>query len=80
MTDEDVFNRLRAVLLEILGRQIGPLERETMARHIDGWTSLNHLQIIHAVEKEFGIKISLPEIMRMKNIGDLLDIIKAKAS
>ena len=80
MTDEDVFSRLGAVLVEVLGRQIGPLARETMARHVDGWTSLNHLQVIHAVEKEFAIKISLPEIMRMKNIGDLLDIIKSKVS
>jgi acyl carrier protein len=50
-----------------------------------GWSSfwgtlysLHHIQLISEVETAFGIKFKLREVMSMKNVGDLIDLIHAK--
>jgi acyl carrier protein len=44
----------------------------TTATDVAGWDSLTHLQVIASVESTFGIKLKLTEIMRLKNVGDLV--------
>lgn len=78
MTEEDIFAKLTAILKETLSTDSLDISRETVARNVDGWTSINHLEIIRRVEQGFTIKIALPELMRMKNIGDLIDVITNK--
>lgn len=50
------------------------------ANDVDGWDSMSHLKLIVTVEKEFGIKISGSEVMRLKNVGDLLNLINSKTA
>ncbi|HIB66521.1 MAG TPA: acyl carrier protein [Phycisphaerales bacterium] len=78
MTEEDILSKLKTILEESLETSDLEIGRETVARNVDGWTSINHLEIIRKVEQGFGIKIALPELMRMKNIGDLIDVIARK--
>ena len=51
------------------------LTETTTAADVEGWDSLTHMQVISQVEKTFGIKLKLTEIMRLKNVGDLSRII-----
>ena len=78
MTEEEILAKLTGILEESLETSELEINRETIARNVDGWTSINHLEIIRKVEQGFGIKIALPELMRMKNIGDLIDVIARK--
>ncbi|MGZ4077403.1 MAG: acyl carrier protein [Bacteroidia bacterium] len=39
---------------------------------------MSHLKLIVTVEKEFGIKISGSEVMKLKNVGDLLNLVNLK--
>ena len=78
MTEEDILSKLKTILEESLETSDLEIGRETVARNVDGWTSINHLEIIRKVEQGFGIKIALPELMRMMNIGDLIDVIARK--
>jgi acyl carrier protein len=48
------------------------------ANDVEKWTSLTHLVMIDRVEEEFKIKLSLKEIMKLKNVGDLLNLIHLK--
>ena len=54
------------------------IERHMTANDVEGWDSMSHLSLIVTVEKEFGIKISGAEVMRLKNVGDLMDLVDAK--
>ncbi len=54
------------------------IEPQMTANDVDGWDSMSHLSLIVTVEKEFGIKISGAEVMRLKNVGDLLELINNK--
>lgn len=56
------------------------LRRELTAADVPTWTSLTHVEMIAAVERTFGIRFKLKEIMRMRNVGDLMDTIEAHLS
>jgi acyl carrier protein len=50
------------------------------ANDVEKWTSLTHLVMIDRVEEEFKIKFSLKEIMKLKNVGDLINLINLKVN
>lgn len=54
------------------------LKPEMTANQVPGWDSLNHINIIVSIEKEFGIKFKGLEILKAKNIEDLQNLINSK--
>ena len=50
----------------------------TTSADIDGWDSLEHINLISAVEQEFGIHFGMGQIVSMKNVGEMVDIIASK--
>jgi len=48
---------------------------EMTANDVPQWDSLVHIQLIVAVEKEFAVKFKNSEIARLKNVGDLKNLI-----
>ena len=56
------------------------LNDNTMATDVPGWDSFSHISIIHRVEKEFGIRFNLSEIISFRNLGDLQAFIDRIAS
>ena len=51
---------------------------ETIASQVPNWDSLNHINVILAIEKEFKIKFKGAEILRIKNVGELQQLIDSK--
>ena len=54
------------------------LSKETTANDVDGWDSLSHVNLILAVENHFGVEFSNREITKLKNVGDLIELIESK--
>lgn len=48
------------------------------AADIEDWDSLAQINLIIAIEKEFGIKFNLEEVSKLKNIGEMLNLINLK--
>lgn len=47
----------------------------TNAEDIEDWDSLNHINLVTAVEKEFKIRFALGELVSLKDVGSMLDLI-----
>lgn len=77
---EKVLSELENIFRDILDEDSLNLTRETTANDVDGWDSLTHIQLIVAIEKQFKVKFSSKEILSWKNVGELLDSLKAKAN
>lgn len=71
---------LKKVILEQLDLDDFDLQDETIAPQVPGWDSLNHINIILAVEKHFGVKFKSIELLRLKCVGDLQKIVDLKLS
>ena len=80
MEIERVLNEVENIFRDILDEESLYLTRETTANDVDGWDSLTHIQLIVAIEKQFKVKFSSKEILSWKNVGELLDSLKARAN
>ena len=78
MSREDVFERLNEVFREEFDDESITVCDSTTADDIDGWDSLEHIDLIAAVEDSFGVRFSMAEVTVMKNVGDMADLIIAK--
>lgn len=54
------------------------LRPEMTANDIEGWDSFSHANLIVAVETQFKIRFTSKELLRFKNVGDLLKSIESK--
>ena len=50
------------------------------ALDIEDWDSLNHINLISAIQQEFGIKFDLNELQHLTNVGALIDAIIKKTN
>lgn len=76
--DMDIQARLTQVFRDVFGDDELMLAPEFTADDIDGWDSLSHIRLILSTQKAFGVKFSPSETGRLKNVGELIALIRAK--
>jgi len=54
------------------------LTNELTANDVDQWNSLSHMILIAEIEKTFSIQFKLKELNKMRNVGDLINMISLK--
>ena len=52
------------------------ITRDTCADDIEDWDSLEQINLLTAIEKKFQIKFKLADVRGLKDVGDLLDLVK----
>lgn len=75
MTREEVYERLNAVFADVFDDEELTVNDETTAADVDGWDSLVHITLIDAVEEEFDISFDMKTIVKLKNVGEMVDVI-----
>lgn len=75
MTREEVFATLNEVFQDVFDDVSITVGEETTSEDIEDWDSLEHINLIAAVEQEFGMKFSMGQVVTMKNVGEMADII-----
>lgn len=75
MSREEVFETLTQVFQEYFDDDTIILREETTADDIEDWDSLEHINLIVSIEKQFGMKFSMGEVTTMKNVGEMVSII-----
>jgi acyl carrier protein len=69
---------LKQVILKQLNLDDFDLQDETIAPEVPGWDSLNHMNIILAVEEHFKVKFKSYELLRLKCVGELQKLVDLK--
>ncbi len=80
MSREEVYAKLDEVFQDVFDDGAIHIEDETTANDIEDWNSLEHINLIVAVEKKFNIKFNMGEVNSMKNVGEMVDIILTRIS
>ncbi len=78
MTREEVFERLNEVFRDVFEDDEITVGEDTTSADIEDWDSLEHINLVNAVEQEFGIKFNMGQIVSMKNVGEMVTIIMSK--
>lgn len=69
--------RLEAVFYRVFRRTF-PISRELSAWDVPGWDSIANIELILEIEKEFGISFSTQEVLDLKCVGDIFDLLARK--
>ena len=78
MNRNEVKSKIKAILISVLNHEKFEMGETLTATDVDGWDSLTHMMIISEVEKTFSITFKLKELNKMKNMGDMLDLVISK--
>jgi len=76
---ENVLPRLQEIFQEVFDQPQLSVTAATTARDVQGWDSLTNINLIFAIEREFGIKFALGEIQELNNVGEMAVLIDQKA-
>ena len=78
MTREELFEQLNEVFRDVFDDDSITVSETTTANDIDDWDSLEHINLINSVEQKFGIKFDMGQIVTMKNVGEMANIIQSQ--
>ena len=79
MTEQAILEAVQEIFRDNFDDDTLEITRATCADDIEDWDSLEHITLISAVEREFRMKFKMGEISSMKNVGEMVDIIKSRA-
>ncbi|MBS7303953.1 MAG: acyl carrier protein [Lachnospiraceae bacterium] len=75
MTKEAIYEKLNEVFQDVFDDDSIIVNADTTADDIEDWDSLEHINLVSAVEKEFGVKFTMAQVVGMKNVGEMVDVI-----
>jgi acyl carrier protein len=76
--EAQIYERLTRLFQDIFDDDSISVTPELSAKDVEGWDSVTHIRLMLTVEKAFEIKFSTSEISNLKNMGDLVTLIKAR--
>jgi len=76
----EVEERLTKVFHTVFDNDSIELTPELTADDVDEWDSLSHINLMIAIELEFGIEFDQSEIQNFANVGELLASIAEKTT
>ena len=79
MSRNEIFEKLNEVFRDVFDDNTITVNENTTAADISDWDSLMHITLIGDVESTFGIRFMMKEVVTMKNVGEMADIIEARS-
>lgn len=79
MSQQEIYERLNEVFRDVFDDEEITVNADTTADDIEDWDSLEHINLIAAVEQEFGMKFTMGQVVSMKNVGEMVSIIESNA-
>jgi acyl carrier protein len=76
----DIESRLTPIFRDVFNDDALVVTEGMTAAEVPTWDSLSNINMIIAVEKAFGVKFSIKDVRNLKNVGELLELIKRKAA
>ncbi len=73
-----VFDQIRTMASDLFGVPVDQISAASSAQTLDNWDSIQHLNLVLAVEEKFGLQLSPEEIEQMKTVGDTAKLVESK--
>jgi len=71
-----MFEQVRNVASDIFGIPADKITAESSPETIENWDSMQHLNLVLAVEEKFGVQLDPEDIEQMKNIGAVAKVVE----
>ena len=70
--------KLQDVFRDVFDDETIEVNESTTTKDVDGWDSLNNINLVVAVEKAFAIKFTTKEVNKLANVGEFIKLIERK--
>ncbi len=70
--------RINIIFRDVFDDDTLVITDSTNAEDIEDWDSLEHINLIMAMEKDFELKFNLQEVGELANVGEMADLIERK--
>lgn len=73
-----IWNDLQEIFRDIFDDDTLVLQETTCADDIEDWDSLAQMNLLAAIENSFQIKFAIEEVISLRNVGEMADLISKK--
>ena len=74
----EIIAQINEIFIDLFNDKSIHLNENSDTSTIEAWDSLNHIQVITSIEKHFGIRFDLNDLLNFQNIGDLSRGVQSK--
>jgi acyl carrier protein len=78
MTSQEIRSRLNEIFREVFDDESIQVTDAMTAKDVEEWDSLNHINLIVAVEGSFKIRFTTKEVSNLANVGEFIALIASK--
>lgn len=78
MEINEIIAQINEIFIDLFNDKSIHLNENSDTSTIEAWDSLNHIQVITSIEKHFGIRFDLNDLLNFQNIGDLSRGVQSK--
>ena len=78
MNREIIFHNVQDIFRDVFDEDTLNISDKTSSDDIEEWDSLNQINLVSAIEKEFNINFSLTELISLKDVGAMIDLMISK--
>lgn len=75
MNRNEILKKLNVIFRDVFDDDSIVINDRTTSNDIEEWDSIEHINLIGAVEDEFSMRFKMKEVSGMKNVGEMVDII-----
>jgi acyl carrier protein len=68
--------KIEEIIAQVFNINSSQVTNETSPENTEEWDSFNGLLLITELEKEFGIKFSIEEMIAVKDVGDIKKVLR----
>jgi acyl carrier protein len=76
--DQPIFDRVRGIAADVFQLETATLSADSSPETIEAWDSVQNLNLVLALEEEFGCEFAPEEMDQMKTIGQIANVAAAK--
>ncbi len=76
---EAILDKMTMIFHDVFENEDIVVTPSLTASDVPEWDSLAHVRLILAVQKAFKVKFSAAQIASLKNVGDLMELVRSKA-
>jgi acyl carrier protein len=78
MTAAEIKAQLNGVFRDVFDDNALEIFEEMTAKDVEDWDSLNHINLVVAVERSFRVRLTTREVSALEKVGDLIDLLGKK--
>ena len=74
----NIEEKVKEIIAKVLEVEVSQIDDDTAIGDIPEWDSLSHIQIVSAIEKEFGFNFTPDVMMDLEDVSDIVAAVEER--